>query len=150
MKNIEGDPKIINSLAKIAQDVIPVRSARIAAAMVLGNDIVSIGINSKKTDPFQLKYARDNMPQLGAGEQYHIYQHAEIAAIKKAMNRISMKDIENCKLYVVRLRHDDYGWWEFGLAKPCPICMGAIYDFNIKNVFWTINQPISDKYLKWR
>lgn len=138
MKNIEGDPKIVNILSKIAQDVIPVRSARIAAAMVLGNDIVSIGINSKKTDPFQLKYAREHMPELGAGEQYHIYQHAEIAAIKKAMNRLSVKDIENCKLYVVRLRHGQYGW-EFGLAKPCPICMCAILDFNIKNVFWTTN-----------
>lgn len=133
-----SEPKILDILSKIAEDVIPVRSARIAAALVLGDDIISIGINSKKTDPFQLKYCRAQMP--APGEQFQIYQHAEIAAIKKAMNRISLKDISKCRLFVVRRKRSNDGTMVYGMAKPCPICELAIKDFKIKNVHWTLDQ----------
>lgn len=121
----------LNILYIIANDVEPIKNSKMVASIIYKNNIISIGINQRKTHPFQKKYANNKYCLL----------HAEISAIKKALNRINLKELSKSTLYVCRRRKT--GW---GLAKPCNGCALAIYEFNIKNVFYSTNQ--TNKYEK--
>ena len=64
--------------------------------------------------------------------------HAEINCI----NSIRNLDINfsKVKLYIYRIRNDQ----PFGLSRPCPSCMAAIKDLELK--IFTI-QPMTDMYM---
>ena len=47
------DQKYIDLVSKVAHDVLPVSNARIASAIVIGNNVVGLGHNSYKTHPLQ-------------------------------------------------------------------------------------------------
>ena len=76
MKMIDRPTRILSELALIAKELRPIQSARIAAAIVQKNNIVSIGVNSRKSHPFQKKYGKNDDS---------IFLHAETDAIKNAL-----------------------------------------------------------------
>lgn len=124
--------KHINDLFLIAQDVTPVGAAKIAAAIVIKNKKVSIGINSMKTHPFQKMYGKNEMA---------ICLHAEIDAIKNALRRVTVDDLKTATLYVARAKYllKSPGKYDvvYGLADPCNGCKRAIVNFGIKNFCYT-------------
>jgi len=124
------DNKFIDILSKVAIDVSPVGSAKIAACIVIKNKIISFGINQKKTHPFQYKYSKNSMS---------IYLHAETDAIRNALKFISVDDMKKATLYVVRVKHnkDNHSKLMFGLSKPCKGCFSAISTFNLKRVVYS-------------
>lgn len=127
--------KIFDILSKIAEEVPPVQSARIASAIVRKNEIISIGINSLKTHPFQAKFGKNKNA---------ICLHSEVSAIKNALRVIDEDELKKCSLYVVRrkkfrISHGKYRYVH-GMAKPCLGCSNCIATFGIKNVFYTTNE----------
>lgn len=134
------DIKVLNLLTDIAREVDPVSAARIAAAIVYKGQVISVGINKRKTDPFQAKYCRN---------AHQIFVHAEIAAIKNSLRHLSLSELENSTLFVARHRLISYKGQglkeEWGLAKPCvgskknSGCMGAIQEFNIHRIVYTLD-----------
>lgn len=130
--------KIINILSKIAADLSPVRSARLAACIVYRNDIVSFGVNEMKSHPFQARYGKN-------GDA--VYLHAETSAIKNALKYIDAQQLTKCTLYICRVKYYDFTKQNliFGTAKPCPGCFRCISTFDIKNVYYTLDNQEYDK-----
>jgi deoxycytidylate deaminase len=121
--------KILDQLRLIAEDVEPVKTARIAAAIAIGGEIIGLGINQKKTHPLQAKFTRHTAA---------IYQHAEISAIHNALKRVKADALAKATLYVVRRRKNtETKHWEDGMACPCSGCQKAIKYFDIKKVVYT-------------
>ena len=116
--------KILDLLGKVAIGVDGVNTSRHAAALVYKNDIVAIGVNQKKTHPFQKRYQK---------RADCTWLHSEIDAIKKALRTVKVDDLGKYTLYVARVRKD----MSWGDSKPCSGCMKAIIDFNIRSVFYT-------------
>ena len=116
--------KIFKVLEKVATAVEPVSSARVAAAVVIKNSIVSIGFNQWKTHPFQAKFSKN-------GNAIHL--HAENHALVNALRSIPVEHLEKASIYVCRVKADN----QWGLSKPCPGCMRAIASLNVKSVFYT-------------
>jgi tRNA(Arg) A34 adenosine deaminase TadA len=121
---------LLETLTKVAEANDEYPRARLAAALVKSNKVLSIGINRNKTDPLQAKYGRNDES---------IFLHAEIHAIKNALREHSLEDIENSTLYVCRVKRPEQKSkkWVWGLARPCDGCSRAIAEFGIKNVIYT-------------
>lgn len=124
--------KILDILSKLAVTVEPVASARIAAAVVYKNDMISFGINQKKTHPFQVKFQRNHQS---------IFLHAETDAIKNALRFIDQEQLSKSTLYICRMKYIGTDRREFvqGLSKPCEGCTKAIATFDIKNVVYSLD-----------
>ena len=126
--------KVLNLLSVIASDVpqMTKRSrARLAAAVVYKNQIVSYGVNQRKSHPFHSQFS---------DHESAIFLHAETDAIKNALKRINEYELEKSTLYVCRVKYTDntpnkkLTW---GLSKPCHSCFKAIATFGIKSVIYT-------------
>ena len=89
--------EIFNETFKLAQSVEPVRGARIAAAVVRKGKVVSFGYNHKKSHPFQAKFCKNN---------HAVFFHAEVHAIKNALNSVNVDDLSKCDLYIVRAKRN--------------------------------------------
>jgi tRNA(Arg) A34 adenosine deaminase TadA len=113
----------LQELLVIAADVSRFRKTKHAAALYLGNRLISIGVNQLKTHPLQARF--------GANQQA-IYLHAEIHAITNALKRISLETLADTTLYVAGLRNG-----KPRLSKPCTGCTRALQHFNIHDVHWT-------------
>lgn len=115
-------------LLAIGNDDFP--SARLAAALVKRNRIISFGLNRKKTHPMQAKYGKNIEA---------IYLHAEISAIKNALNLMHSDDLIGSDLYIYRAKRlgpQDTGWHS-GMSLPCVGCTKALIDFGIKKVYYS-------------
>lgn len=132
------DLKFTELLARVAEDVAPVFRARIAAGIVIKNELISIGTNQVKTHPLQAKFAKHYQA---------IHIHAEIDAIAKAVKKIDPKRLANATLYVTRVKQDREGNPVYGLAKPCQGCTRAIASFGLKRVVWTNDEDIDGKLI---
>lgn len=118
---------------KLAKTAGPVAGARVAACVVYKGKLVSFGINSNKTHPFQKKYSKNSQS---------IFLHAEIAAIKNALYELSIQDMGRSTLYIARAKFLKPNSPDFvtGLAKPCEGCMRAIGEFGLKKVYYTLDE----------
>lgn len=121
---------VMEVLAKTAEANDEYPRARLAAAIVRGNRIVSIGKNRRKSDPLQAKFSKNNEA---------IFLHAEIHAIKNALRELSVDELQDTTLYICRVKQpltytDPFEW---ALAKPCEGCERAIEEFGIKRVIYT-------------
>lgn len=124
--------RIFSILKEIAIANPKVSGAKLAAAIVYKNKIVSIGVNSMKSSPLQAKYATN--------KDLSIFLHAEIAAIKNALRQLDVEDFSKVDLFVCRAKTDvKTNKMVFGLAKPCVGCMRAIIEFNVKNVYYSLD-----------
>ena len=92
--------RYINVLSRMAADITsPVGgNARLAACVVYKNDIVSFGLNEKKSHPFQAKYGKNSDA---------VYLHAETSAIKNALKYLSVEELADSSLYVCRVKFYD-------------------------------------------
>jgi len=135
MRHKTKDDKVIRMLRLVADDVVPFARAKVAAAIVVGGEIISIGVNGPKTHPMQAMFSTH--PDA-------IYRHAEIDAITSALKRFDKEVLEKSTLYVVR-RKIEKGNTSFvdGLAKPCGDktcgCTRAIHFFKIPKTVYTID-----------
>lgn len=134
---ISRHEKYMNILSKVAITVEPVAQARIAACIVYKNEIISFGINKKKSHPFQAKFGKN---------KDSIYLHAENDCIKNALRNLSVDEVAKSTLYICRVKFDMTKNFVFGLAKPCPGCARAIASFGIKNVIYS-NDNMGYEYL---
>jgi tRNA(Arg) A34 adenosine deaminase TadA len=106
---------------------------KLAAAIVYKKHIIAIGLNSYKTHPIM------------NGEGYkegQVFLHAEMDAIRNALNYIDADQLSKCDLYIARVKRPNgkSRKWISGLARPCPGCMRGIANFGIKNVYYTLNE----------
>lgn len=121
--------RIFSILKEVALSNPKVSGARVSAAIVQKSRIISIGVNSTKSSPFQAKYAANNLS---------IFLHAEIAAIKNATRYLEVEEFSKTSLYICRVKTDVLTNESiFGMSKPCPGCTRAIVEFNIKTVLHT-------------
>ena len=125
------DQKILAILSKAAEaaDHVGIR-AKLAAAIVIKNEIISIGFNRKKTHPFQRQFQTNDK---------QIYLHAETDAINRALKYVSKEELKKATLYVARVKYLDNKtkkvvWAE---SKPCIGCQRAILSYGISNVIHT-------------
>ena len=131
------DESILKMLDKVAETVEPVAGGRLAACVVYKNDIVSMGINQKKSHPFQKRFGKHELA---------VFLHAETDAIKNALRHISVDDLAKSKLYVSRVRFESAELNPIkerlrrGLARPCVGCMRAIANFNIRHVCFSTDE----------
>lgn len=106
------------------------KHARMVACVVYKNNIVSFGFNRKKTHPLQAQFGKN---------KDCIYLHAEIDAIIRSLRVISVEQLSQSSLYIMRIKKGTSQHWQWGLAKPCKGCQKAIAEFDIKHVFYTEN-----------
>lgn len=126
--------KIFSILEKIAIDIIPVANARIAAAIVHRNEIISFGINRRKSHPFQKKWSKNSDA---------IYLHAENDAILNALRKgFNVDDLRYTSLYICRMKYNSSNKRKMisGLACPCEGCMKSIINFNIRNIYFSLDE----------
>lgn len=129
--------RILSHLSKVAWDLADTQRAKLCAAIVLKNEIISLGVNRLKTDPFQKRFGKT---------PYSIYLHAEIAAIKNAIKRLNAGDLSKATLYVARVKSVKDSV-VYGLAKPCSGCQRAIAEFGIKQVIFTNEEESNYSFL---
>lgn len=123
--------KIIDQLFNMAQDVHPVSKARVVAALVYKNKIVSYGFNQRKTHPLAAKFCKNPEANM---------LHAEVHCIRNAINKYGVDFLKKCTMYVARAKlKNDRETFEWGMAKPCSGCSSAIVKFGIKKVIYTTN-----------
>lgn len=131
---MKRDERIIRDLFIQAQDVEPVsQTARLTAAIYVSNRLVSVGHNTYKTSPFQARFAV-------FGKDVTCL-HAEMMAIRNALQRVSVDELRRATLYVARAKREyKAGPWVYGLAKPCQVCQHAIDTFDIRRIVYTTNE----------
>lgn len=138
LRGFNKDKRVIDMLSKVAVAVEPVANARLAAALVYKNEIVSFGINKKKTHPFQAKYGKN---------KDSIFLHAENDCIKNALRVITVDQLTKCTLYICRVKFSNNidRKFVYGMAKPCPGCARAIAAFDIRNVIYSTDNNSIEK-----
>ena len=106
---------------------------KLAACLVIRNEIVSVGFNSDKSHPLQKKFSKN----IDA-----IFKHAEVDCIIKALKVVDEDDLKDATLYVHRVKKQSKGDsnWVTGLAEPCPGCAKAIEHFNIKRTVYSTEE----------
>ena len=122
--------EIFSETFKLAQSIVPVRSARIAASVVCRGKVVAYGYNHKKSHPFQAKFCKNKDA---------VFFHAEVHAIKNSLRIIGVDDLAKCDLYIVRAKRENSSQktWVTGMAKPCSGCQKCIEDFDLKNIYYS-------------
>jgi len=126
--------KVLEILADIARDLdrdMNRTGARHAAAIVYKNQIISYGVNQKKSHPFHSRFSEHDDA---------IFLHAETDASKNALRQISEDEMEKATLYVCRVKYDSNGPGKkltWGNSKPCIGCQRAIANFGIKDVIYS-------------
>lgn len=124
----------INQMSKHASECAELMKTRFAACLVHRGEIKEIGINRKKSHPFQARFGKN--PKA-------IFLHAEVESLHRTIRYWGLKTVRESTLYVVRVR------WEtqarktlvFGLAEPCSGCKTAIAEFEIPRVVFTLDGP---------
>ena len=81
--------RILNFLTKAAEaaDHVGIR-AKLAAAVVIKNEIIAIGFNRRKSHPFQAQYQTNDK---------QIYLHAETDAINRALKYITKEELKKAQ-----------------------------------------------------
>jgi deoxycytidylate deaminase len=127
---LNRDIKIMQFVRRLAIDNPGVNNRlKLAAALVIKRDVVSVGINVLRSHPVQKKYGKNSES---------IYLHAEINAIVNSLNHIDRDDLRRANLYVYRVKKDTNDpkrtHWIDGMSCPCMGCMSAIDAFRIRRV----------------
>lgn len=110
-----------------------VNRGKLAACIVIQNELISIGQNSGKTHPIQKKFSKNT---------HSIFMHAEINCIVNALRVVNESDLEKATMYVHRVKRrskTDLNWYD-GLAEPCIGCKQAISHYGIKKVIYSTNE----------
>lgn len=113
-----------------------VNRARLAASLVIRNEIISVGHNSYKTHPLQKRFSKNIEA---------IFKHAEVDSIINALRHVDADDLSKATLYVYRVKKltKDHLYWSDGYAEPCSGCKQAIEHFNLKKVVYSTDEDFS-------
>lgn len=124
--------RILNMLAGMATTTMPVARSRHMAALVYKGDIISLGVNRRKSHTFQAKFGKN---------KESIYLHSETHAILQALRILSLRELSKSTLYVCRVKYADPSKTRFifGFSKPCQGCHRAIAEFDIRKVIYSTN-----------
>lgn len=137
------DESRMNNLFLIAQELPGANrrssgwQARIAAALYWKNEMIALGWNQARTSPFQAKYGSN--PEA-------IFIHAEVHCIRQALRRFTQEELLSMKttMYVMRAKKTPLSKNRSrsirGMSKPCPGCSGAILDFGINRVVYSLDE----------
>lgn len=106
---------------------------KLAACLVIRNEIISVGFNSDKSHPLQKRFSKNTEA---------IFKHAEVDCIIKALKIVDEEDLKDATLYVHRVKKQNKGDanWVTGMAEPCPGCAKAIEHFGIKRTVYSTDQ----------
>lgn len=122
----------INRIMKVAYKA-TFKSAHdqpMAAVLVKGNRILSVGINqTEKTHPEQKERV---------GRTGRIVSSKKIHAELDALIGADYANIRGSTIYVVRRKKN----MDFGLARPCASCEALLKSYGIKKVVYSINAPL--------
>lgn len=121
----------IKELLKVAAKVEKVGAGKLAASIWIRGLCVSVGVNSLKSHPVQKRFSSN---------PHRIFLHAETDALIKATKILD--DLSDAYMYVVRVKKGQDGRLVPALAKPCDGCMGLIYHYSPKGVFWTTDSGV--------
>lgn len=125
------DRRFLKFLDNEARNIEPNFRTRIVSLIVIKNQIISIGYNKEKTDPFVIKYQKNEDTE---------YLHAETHAIKKALRVLKKpNDLEKATMYIYRIKSNSKLELVSGLAKPCSGCQKAIDNYRIRRVVYSLN-----------
>lgn len=115
-------------LAKNASTFSDFPRVKIGAILVYKGKVVSVGWNTVKENPLQKKYNQLR----GFNTEIHPNSlHAEMMCLLRAKHL----DIDFRKASMFIYRNLKNG--SLGISRPCPACMKAIQDFDIKNIYYT-------------
>ena len=122
---------IYNTLFRIAETVERTANAQLVSGIYKRGKLISFGMNSKKSHPFQKRFGTNCEA---------IYLHSEVDAIKNALRHISLEELKKCSIFVMRVKKDKPGGkYISGTSKPCAGCSKAIATFGIKEIYFTEN-----------
>jgi len=99
------------------------------------NKIISIGLNSLKTHPKNLKYNYVN--KLNENISDIVGTHSELSAVIK----LGEEDCSGLTLVNTRINRND----ELDFSAPCSGCCDMIQQLNFKNVYFSNNKGKFDK-----
>jgi tRNA(Arg) A34 adenosine deaminase TadA len=130
--------RIFDILEIEARDVMPVGRSRHASAIVYRNEILGIGINSKRSHPFQKRFCR---------HEDAIYLHSETDALQRVIRTHGIDILSKCAIYVCRMKYIDGQKDEMirGMSKPCKGCTRALSTFGISKVYFTCGEEGYDR-----
>ena len=126
LRNI--DYKYFNKARQVAS-ISDYKKQHVGCVAVYQGQVIGLGCNTNKTHPIQKFYNKYRNPS----DCMLPKLHAEISCI----NQIKHLDVNfsKVKLYIYRIRNDQ----PFGLSRPCPSCMAAIKDLDIRYIYYTTN-----------
>jgi deoxycytidylate deaminase len=107
---------------------------KLAACLVIRNEVISVGLNSEKSHPMQKRFGKNSES---------IFKHAEVDAILGALRHIDSDLLKRSTLYVFRVKKKNKGDMTLvdGMAEPCSGCKKAIEHFGIKKVVYSTDNP---------
>lgn len=107
--------------------------AKLAASLVIRNEIISVGFNSYKTHPLQKRFSKNIEA---------IFKHAEVDCIINALRYVEPEELEKATLYVYRVKklEKDHKEWVDGISEPCCGCKAAINHFKIRKVVYSTEE----------
>ncbi len=107
--------------------------AKLAASLVIRNEIISVGFNSYKTHPLQKRFSKNIEA---------IFKHAEVDCIINALRHVEPEELAKATLYVYRVKKltKDHTEWVDGISEPCCGCKAAIEHFKIKKVVFSTEE----------
>lgn len=121
--------KVAQAIAETSDFISEVnRPIRMGAVIVVKNNILAVGKNSRKTHPIQKSYNVANAPH----KTGNAYLHAEMDAIRKLPRWFAESNFQ-ARLYVSR--YDMNG--NFAMSRPCSSCLAAIKDVGISEIYYT-------------
>ena len=134
------DQRYMDLLFEEAKNLEPVggKRSRVMAAIVFKKTLVIFGNNLEKTDPMQ---------KLHSGSEHKAFIHAEMMAIKRALNhfRGDSSRLKDATLYVMRAKKEKGNGskpsksWIWGNSCPCKGCARAIKDYEIKRIVYSLD-----------
>jgi deoxycytidylate deaminase len=100
----------------------------LAAVLVRGGTVLSVGYNKRGTNGFVEHYA-----DVARGRRdYCMSIHAEMGAVLLARGKSNLR---GAKIYVARVRSVP----GVGLAQPCEICQHVLFNYGVTRAIYTIN-----------
>jgi tRNA(Arg) A34 adenosine deaminase TadA len=100
---------------------------KMAAVIARRKKVISVGLNSFKTDPLQSRFSPHPLA---------ICKHAEIDAIKNALKAKKRHELRGSTIFVARVARNGAP----ALAKPCDGCRKALKAYGISQAFWTTDK----------
>jgi len=100
----------------------------LAAVLVQGNQVLSVGFNSLNVNGFVSTYAK-----YAIQKDKPFWTHAELDAIQKVRRK---SDLTGAKIFVARLTPVRK---LLGMSRPCESCEVLAQNYGIKRVYYTID-----------